>query len=71
MGMEKLDALKEALREELFTREPLAASIALYLNRKDPGAYREILDTFDEFVDIRLEHRIKEAIENDEAGKVR
>lgn len=39
--MDRLDALKEAIREKQFEKEPLAFSVLLYLNKSDPQAHKE------------------------------
>lgn len=68
--MDRIEAVKELLAEEIYKREPLAVCIMLYLNEILPGAYMEILDKLDHSIDERLEARIKETIENDEACKI-
>ena len=56
--MDRTDALKEAITEEAFSREPLAMAIMLYLNQTDPTAHSKINDLFDGHMSNRLEQRI-------------
>lgn len=67
--MDTLDVLKEAIQEELFQREPLAAAIMLYLNKSDPAAHREILNHFDTLVSRRIDSLIQEALDNTASAK--
>ena len=65
--MDRTDALKEAITEEAFSREPLAMAIMLYLNQTDPTAPSKINDLFDGHMSNRLEQRIKEYLGQEEA----
>lgn len=61
--MNQYEALKESISERLFEKEPLAASIMLYLNRTNPTAYKEILNIFDEWVSNRLDNMAQNVID--------
>lgn len=65
--MDRTYALKGAIAEDAFSREPLAIAIMLYLNRIDPAAHSIINDIFDGHMSIRLEQKIKEYLEATEA----
>lgn len=65
--MDRTHALKEAITEDAFSREPLAIAIMLYLNRIDPAAHSIINDLFDDHMSNRLERKIKEFLEETEA----
>lgn len=58
--MDRVDALKEAITQEAFNREPLAMTIILYLNQTDPAAHSRINDLFDQLMSNRLEREIEE-----------
>lgn len=58
--MDRTQALKEAITEEAFSREPLAMAIMLYLNQTDPAAHSIINNLFDGHMSNRLEQKIKE-----------
>lgn len=68
--MDRLDALKEAIREKQFEKEPLAFSVLLYLNKSDPQAHKEILDIFDGFLNKRMDALIEETLENEASAKI-
>ncbi|MDO4316357.1 MAG: hypothetical protein Q4C45_11320 [Oscillospiraceae bacterium] len=67
--MDRLEALKEAILEKQFEKEPLALSILLYLNRRDPQAHSEIMEIFEGLMDKRLDALISETLKNDLSGK--
>lgn len=68
--MDRVEALKEAIKQKQFNEEPLACAILLYLNKSNPQAHKEIMDIFDAFVDNRLEALIEETLDNELSAKV-
>lgn len=68
--MNEHDALIAYITEDLYAKEPLAATILSYLSKKDPTAHREILDAFDTYVKMQLDTKIQETIDNDRAATV-
>lgn len=58
--MNRTDALKEALTEDAFGREPLALAIISYLRQEDPDIYRKVVTIFDCLMSNRLDEKIKE-----------
>ncbi len=62
--MNRTDALKEAITEEAYGREPLALAIISYLSQIDPSAQQKISSFFDQHMSNRLEQKIKEFSES-------
>ena len=63
--MTNLDALKEAISNKLYEKEPLAWAIISYLDKTNPKAHREIIDIFDYIIERRINQLINEYIEDD------
>lgn len=63
--MTDIEALKEAVSNELYAQEPLAQAILSYLNASNPAAHQEILNHFDKIVSARIDCLIKNALENE------
>jgi hypothetical protein len=57
--LDKLDLLKDSISEELFTKEPLALAIILYLQKENKEAYSQIIHQFDEIVSVWLDKLVK------------
>lgn len=68
--MTDIEALTEAISEKLYSKEPLAQAILLYLNKHDPSAHRQILDLFDQMVSRDLGNMINSVLENEASAKV-
>lgn len=58
--MNRTDALKEALTEDAFCREPLALAIISYLRQEDPESYRKVVTAFDQIMSNRFNAKIRE-----------
>lgn len=68
--MNDIEAIKEALAEEAFEKEPLAKAIMLYLNALDPSAHSQIVDAFDKIISAAVDRKIEATLEDQDAPEV-